>query len=112
MGMSGKGPREMAIMTSTVNTLVYIEILGFFLVPLVENRFVDDEIIFQDNLSCHKAKHVCVFARKCGDSIHFVRGCILQSSSPNSCLYFSLFVFLISSLTDFEQVKAEEMRTI
>uniref|UniRef100_A0A671KXB7 Uncharacterized protein n=1 Tax=Sinocyclocheilus anshuiensis TaxID=1608454 RepID=A0A671KXB7_9TELE len=49
--MSGKLPGEMAILTSTVNAQVYIEILDTFLIPSIE--------------------------KNCGNSIIFARGCIL-----------------------------------
>lgn len=44
--MSGTGPGEMEIITSTANAQVYTEILDTFLFPLVENKFGDDEVIF------------------------------------------------------------------
>ena len=36
----------MAIITLTINALVYIEILDDFLISLIENWFGGDEIIF------------------------------------------------------------------
>ena len=54
--MSFKEPGDLAIVISTINTKAYIEILDNFIIPRIENYFVD-EIIFQDdNASCHKAK--------------------------------------------------------
>ena len=44
--MSFKGPIEMVIIISTINVLVYIEILDNFLISSIENWFGDDEIIF------------------------------------------------------------------
>ena len=46
--MSFKGPGEMAIIISTINALVYIDILDKFLITLIENWFGDDEVIFQN----------------------------------------------------------------
>ena len=44
----------------------YIEMLDNFLIPLIENWFSDDKIIFQSNNAiCHKAKGIKVFFRKC-----------------------------------------------
>ena len=41
---------------------MYIKILDNFLIPLIENWFGDNEVIFQnDNASCHKAKWIKVF---------------------------------------------------
>uniref|UniRef100_A0A671MDT3 Uncharacterized protein n=1 Tax=Sinocyclocheilus anshuiensis TaxID=1608454 RepID=A0A671MDT3_9TELE len=40
--MSGKGPGEMAILISTVNAEVYIEILDTILIPSIEKKFGDD----------------------------------------------------------------------
>lgn len=56
--MSGKGTGEMAVVKSSINAQVYIEILDSFLIPSIENMFV----IFQDdNASCHRAKTVKAF---------------------------------------------------
>lgn len=49
--MSGKGPGKTAIITSTVKAPVYIEILGTFLIPSVENRFTALAIFQDDNAS-------------------------------------------------------------
>ena len=52
--MSFKEPREMVVITSTISAHVYLEILDNFLIPLIENWFGDDEVIFQDDdTSCH-----------------------------------------------------------
>uniref|UniRef100_A0A3Q2ZWT6 Transposase Tc1-like domain-containing protein n=1 Tax=Kryptolebias marmoratus TaxID=37003 RepID=A0A3Q2ZWT6_KRYMA len=52
--MSGKGTGEMAVITSSINAQVYIDILDTFLIPFIKRMFGDDEIIFQDNnASCH-----------------------------------------------------------
>lgn len=58
--MPGKGPGE----TSTVNAQVYTEILDTFLIPSIENGFVD-EVIFQDHhASRHRAKSVKAFLQE------------------------------------------------
>ena len=63
--MSFKGPSEMAIIISTINTHMYINILDNFLIESIENWFGDDEVIFQDdNLSCQRAKRNKAFFRK------------------------------------------------
>ena len=55
----------MAIITSTVNAQVYIEILDICLITSIENRFGDDDVIFQDgNASCHRAKSVKAFLQE------------------------------------------------
>lgn len=60
--MSGKGTGEMAVVKSSINAQVYIDILDSFLIPSIENMFGDGEIIFQDdNASCHRAKTVKAF---------------------------------------------------
>ncbi len=60
--MSGKGTGEMAVITSSINAQVYVDILDTFLIPSVERMFGDDDIIFQDdNASCHRAKTVKTF---------------------------------------------------
>lgn len=46
--MSFKGPGVMATITSTINAHVYIQILDTFLIPLIENWFLN-EVIFQDS---------------------------------------------------------------
>ena len=52
-----KGYGEMAIIITAINAHVYIEIVDNFLIPAIENRFGDNEIIFQDdNASCHMVK--------------------------------------------------------
>ena len=49
--------REMAIITSTISAHIYIEFLDNFLIPSVENRFGNDEVISQDdNTSCQTSK--------------------------------------------------------
>lgn len=63
--MSGKGPGEIAIITSTVNAEVYTQILDGFLIPSVEKMFGNDEFVFQDdNASCHRAKKVKDFLQE------------------------------------------------
>ncbi len=48
---------KMAIITSTINTHVYIEIPDNFLISTNENWLGDEKVIFQyDNASCHRAK--------------------------------------------------------
>jgi DDE superfamily endonuclease len=60
--MSGKSTGEMAVITSSINAQVYIDILDTFLIPSIERMFGDDDIIFQDdNASCHRAKTVKTF---------------------------------------------------
>ena len=55
--MSGKSTGEMAVITSSINAQVYIDILDTFLILSIERMFWDDDIIFQDdNASCHRAK--------------------------------------------------------
>lgn len=55
----------MAIITSTLSAQVYIEILDTFLLPSMEEKFGDDEVIFQDdNASCHSAKSVKAFLQE------------------------------------------------
>ena len=52
----------MAVITSSINAQVYVDILDTFLIPSFERMFGDDEIIFQDdNASCHRAKSVKTF---------------------------------------------------
>ena len=53
----------MAIITSTINAHVYIEILDNFLISSLENWFGDDEVIFQDifqdrNVLSHTVKGI------------------------------------------------------
>ena len=47
--MSLKEPMEIALITSTINAHVYIEILDNFLIPLIENWFGDCKVIFLDD---------------------------------------------------------------
>ncbi|CAJ0921952.1 unnamed protein product [Ranitomeya imitator] len=55
----------MAVITSSINAQVYVDILDTFLIPSIERMFGDDEIIFQDdNASCHRAKTVKPFLEK------------------------------------------------
>ena len=55
----------MKIITSTINSYVYIENLDNFLIPLMENWLKDDEIIFQDNYaSYYREKWIKVFPQK------------------------------------------------
>lgn len=52
--MSFKIPKEIEIITPTINTRVYIKMLDNFLIPSRENWFCGVEIIFQDNNTpCH-----------------------------------------------------------
>lgn len=60
--MPGKGPGEMAVITSSINAQVYIEILDTFVIPLIESRFHYDGVIFPaGNASCHRAKYAKAF---------------------------------------------------
>uniref|UniRef100_A0A672IF62 Tc1-like transposase DDE domain-containing protein n=1 Tax=Salarias fasciatus TaxID=181472 RepID=A0A672IF62_SALFA len=61
--VSGKGSGETAVVKSSINAQVYIDILDSFLIPSIEKKmFGDDGIIFQDdNASCHRAKTVKAF---------------------------------------------------
>uniref|UniRef100_A0A672FA08 Tc1-like transposase DDE domain-containing protein n=1 Tax=Salarias fasciatus TaxID=181472 RepID=A0A672FA08_SALFA len=63
--MSGKGSGEKAVVKSSINAQVYIDILDSFLIPSIEKMFGNDEILFQDdNASYHRAKTVTVFLGK------------------------------------------------
>lgn len=42
--MSGKGPGVIAVITSTVNVHVYIEIVDTFLILSFESRFGDEDV--------------------------------------------------------------------
>ena len=42
-----KGLVKIAIITSTINAHVYIEVLNNFLIPSIENWFSGDEVIFR-----------------------------------------------------------------
>lgn len=56
-GFPHKGSGKMAIITSVVNAQVYMEILDIFFIPVIENRFVDVEVIFSnENASWPRAK--------------------------------------------------------
>ena len=47
--------------TSKINAHVYIKNREHFLIPLIENWYADNEVIFQDNnLSCHFHKKYCI----------------------------------------------------
>uniref|UniRef100_A0A8C5I7Z6 Tc1-like transposase DDE domain-containing protein n=1 Tax=Gouania willdenowi TaxID=441366 RepID=A0A8C5I7Z6_GOUWI len=60
--MSGKGTGEMAVITSSINAQVYVDMLDTFLIPSIERMFGDDDIVYQDdNASCHRAKTVKTF---------------------------------------------------
>ena len=65
--MSSKGESEITIISSTINTEIYIQISDSFLIPpSEENKFGDKEIDFQDvNTSSHKAKRIKTFLPKC-----------------------------------------------
>ena len=55
----------MAIITSTVNTDVYIQIWDNSLIPSITNIFDDKEVIFHDdNASSHQAKMENIFFKK------------------------------------------------
>lgn len=57
--MSSKGPGKLAVVKTTVNSRIYIDILDHFLIPSIDNAFGDEDIVFQDdNASCHRAKCV------------------------------------------------------
>lgn len=57
--MSSKGPGELAVVKTTVNSQIYIDILDHFLIPSIDNAFGDEDVVFQDdNASCHRAKCV------------------------------------------------------
>uniref|UniRef100_A0A3B3QGW8 Transposase Tc1-like domain-containing protein n=1 Tax=Paramormyrops kingsleyae TaxID=1676925 RepID=A0A3B3QGW8_9TELE len=61
--MSGKGPGQMAIITSTINAQVCVEILDNFLISSIESRFGNDN--FQDdNASCHRAQSIKTFLQE------------------------------------------------
>ena len=65
IGKSSKEPREMTIITSTVNKEVYIQILDNILISTIENTFEDKEVISQDdNVSFYRAKRVKSFLLK------------------------------------------------
>ena len=60
-----KGSGDMAIITSRINTYVYIEVLDNFLVLSIENWFGDGEVTFQDdNVSGNRAKKIKTFLRE------------------------------------------------
>ena len=60
--MSIKQAGKIEIIIWTINAYAHIEILNNFLIPLIENWFGDDEIIFQDDYaSCHTAKEIKAF---------------------------------------------------
>ena len=47
--------KKIAIIIRTINVHAFIEILGYFLIPLIGNWFSDNEVNFQnDNASRHK----------------------------------------------------------
>lgn len=55
---------EMAIITTTTNTHVYIEITDDFLIPSTENWFGDNEVISHDNASFHRVKGIKAFLKE------------------------------------------------
>ena len=60
--MPNKGHGGMVIVTSIVNTEVYIQILDSSLILSIENMFDDKEVIFQNNKkSSHIAKKFKAF---------------------------------------------------
>uniref|UniRef100_A0A4W6EFN8 Tc1-like transposase DDE domain-containing protein n=1 Tax=Lates calcarifer TaxID=8187 RepID=A0A4W6EFN8_LATCA len=99
--MSGKGTGEMAVITSSINAQVYVDILDTFLIPSIERAFGDDEIIFQnDNASCHRAKTVNTFLEK-----RHIRSMSWPTNSPDlnpienlgvlKCSFVVVFFFMI-----------------
>ncbi len=54
----------MAILTSTVNAQVYIEILDTFLIASIEKKFGDNVIFQDDNASWYRAKSVKAFLQE------------------------------------------------
>ena len=57
--MQSKGRDELAVIKTTVNFRIYIDILDHFLIPSIDNAFGDEDVVFQDdNVSCHRAKYV------------------------------------------------------
>lgn len=55
--MSGKGTGEMAVITSTMNAQVSVEIADAFLIPSIERMFGEDYLIFQVELSFRQDMH-------------------------------------------------------
>lgn len=54
-----ESPRKTSTITWTVNGWVFTKMLDTFLIPLIENRFGDDEVIFwDDNKFYHRTKKV------------------------------------------------------
>ena len=57
--MASKRPGELAVVKTTVNSRIYIDILDRILIPSIDNAFGDENVVFQDdNASCHRAKRV------------------------------------------------------
>ena len=57
--MTNKGPGKLAVVKTTVNSGIYIDILDHILIPSIDNAFGDKDVVFKhDNASCHRAKHV------------------------------------------------------
>ena len=57
--MSYKGAGKSVITISTLNAYAYIEALDNFLILSFENRFSNEEVIFQDDkASCCRAKEI------------------------------------------------------
>ena len=54
----------MVIITSTINSHVYVEILDNFLIPSIENGFGEEAIFQDDNASCHRAKEIKAFLQE------------------------------------------------
>lgn len=60
--MSGKGTKKIVIMSSFSLHKCPLKLLTMFLIPLTENKFGDDEVIFQDvDVFYHKAKSFKAF---------------------------------------------------
>ena len=62
-----KWPSAMAIITSTINTRVYIEILDRFLIPSIEKWLCVDAIIFQDGSALFHGVKTKAFIQKASD---------------------------------------------
>ena len=55
-------PREIAMITSTINVSAFIEIFDSFLLLSIDNCFCDDKVLFQDdNASCQRTNAIIVF---------------------------------------------------
>ena len=57
--MTSKMPGELAVVKTTANSRIYIDILAHVLFPSIDNVFEDENVVFQeDNVSYHKAKRI------------------------------------------------------